>query len=140
MLVLSSKLEFSSFIFYYHMPNWLLDHKILFYNYFLNLNLSLHLYCLISMKKMKVLVTPSCPTVRPHRLQPTRLLCPWNSPGKNTGVGSHSLLQGIFPIQGLNPGLLCFRQIVYHLSHQAVLLNFGCNQNYTGSFNKVLIS
>ena len=35
-----------------------------------------------------------------------RLLCPWNSSGKNTGVGSHSLLQGIFPNQGLNPGLL----------------------------------
>ena len=32
----------------------------------------------------------------PHRLQPTRLLCPWNSPGKNTGVGCHFLLQGIF--------------------------------------------
>ena len=31
------------------------------------------------------------------------LLCPWDSPGKNTGVGSYSLLQGIFPIQGLNP-------------------------------------
>ena len=32
----------------------------------------------------------------PHRLQPTRLLCPWDSPGKNTGVGCHALLQGIF--------------------------------------------
>ena len=32
-------------------------------------------------------------------------LCPWDSPGKKTGVGSHSLLQGIFPAQGLNPGL-----------------------------------
>ncbi|KAB0353935.1 hypothetical protein FD755_023370 [Muntiacus reevesi] len=37
---------------------------------------------------------------------PARLLCPWDSPSKNTGVGSHSLLQGIFPTQGLNPGLL----------------------------------
>ena len=36
-----------------------------------------------------------------------RLLCPWDSPGKNTGVGCHFLLQGIFPIQGLNPNLLC---------------------------------
>ena len=34
---------------------------------------------------------------------PARLLCPWNSPGKNTGVGSHSLLQGIFPIKESNP-------------------------------------
>ena len=43
----------------------------------------------------------------------SRLLCPWNSPGKNTGVGSHSLLQGIFPAQGLNPGLLHGRWILY---------------------------
>ena len=35
-------------------------------------------------------------------LQPSRLLCPWDSPGKNTGVGCHDLLQGIFPAQGLN--------------------------------------
>ena len=38
---------------------------------------------------------------------PTRLLCPWDSPGKNTGVGCHSLLQGIFPTQGSNTHLLC---------------------------------
>ena len=42
----------------------------------------------------------------------------WNPPGKNTGVGCHSLLQGIFPIQVSNPGLLHCRQILYHLSHQ----------------------
>ena len=41
----------------------------------------------------------------PHGLQPTRLLCPWNSPGNNSEVGSHSFLQGIFPTQGLNPHL-----------------------------------
>ena len=41
-----------------------------------------------------------------------RLLCPWNSPGKNTGVGCHSLLQGIFPTQGRNLGLLHCRQIL----------------------------
>ena len=41
-----------------------------------------------------------------------------NSPGQNTGVGSLSLLQGIFPTQGLNPGLPRYRQIIYHLSHQ----------------------
>ena len=51
------------------------------------------------------------------RLYPTRLLCPWNSPGKNTGVGSHSLLQRIFPTQGLNPVLPHCRQTL-HLSHQ----------------------
>ena len=41
-----------------------------------------------------------------------------DSPAKNTRVGCHALLQGIFPIQGLNPGLLHCRQILYHLSHQ----------------------
>ena len=43
---------------------------------------------------------------------------PWNSPGQNTGVGSLSLLQGIFPIQGLNPGLLHCRWILHQLSHK----------------------
>ena len=42
----------------------------------------------------------------------------WNSPGQTTGVGSCSLLQGIFPTQGLNPGLPHCRQILYYLSHQ----------------------
>ena len=52
-------------------------------------------------------VAQSCPTLlRPHGLQPSRLLCPLNSPGKNTGVGYHSLLQGIFPLQESNLGLL----------------------------------
>ena len=46
------------------------------------------------------------------------LLCLWNSPGKNTGVGSHSLLQRIFLTQGSNLGLLHCRQILYSLSHQ----------------------
>ena len=44
--------------------------------------------------------------------------CPWNSPGQNTGVGSLSLLQGIFPTQGSNPGLLYCRQILHQLSHK----------------------
>ena len=57
----------------------------------------------------------------PHGLQPTRLLCPWDSPGKNTGVGSHSLLQGIFQTQGSNPGLLHCRHILHRRSHQGSL-------------------
>ena len=48
----------------------------------------------------------------------TKLLSPWNSPGKNTGVDSHSTLQWIFPTQGSNPGLVHCRQILYYLSHQ----------------------
>ena len=43
---------------------------------------------------------------------------PWNAPGQNTGVGSLSILQGIFPTQGLNPDLLHCRQILYQLSHK----------------------
>ena len=50
-----------------------------------------------------VLVAQSCLTLcDPHGLEPTRLLCPGNSPGKNTGVGYHFLLQEIFPTQGSN--------------------------------------
>ena len=60
---------------------------------------------------VKVKVTQSCP-----------ILCnpmnPWNSLGQNTGVGGLSLLQGIFPAQGLNPGLLHCGQILYQLSYK----------------------
>ena len=45
-------------------------------------------------------------SVQPYRLQPARLLCPWNFPGKNIRVGCHFLLRGIFPTQESNPGLL----------------------------------
>ena len=51
-------------------------------------------------------------SLRPHGLSP------WNSPGQNTGVGSLSFLQGIFPTQGSNPGLPHYRRIFYQLSHK----------------------
>ena len=54
--------------------------------------------------KVMVLVTQSRLTLQPHGLWCARLLCPWDSPGKNPRVGSHSLLQGIFLTQGLIPG------------------------------------
>jgi len=57
-------------------------------------------------------------SLRSQGLWLTRLLCPWDSPGKNTGVGCHVLLQGIFPTQGLNPDLPHCGWILYHLSHQ----------------------
>ena len=50
-------------------------------------------------------------------LQPHGLYSPWNSPGQHTGVGSLSLLQGIFPTQELNQGLLHCRRILYQLSY-----------------------
>ena len=53
-------------------------------------------------------------SLQPHGLY----LCPWNSPGKNTGVGCHCFSQGIFPTQGSNPGFPHGRQILYQLSHQ----------------------
>ena len=59
-------------------------------------------------KKMKV--AQLCLTLRLYSL--------WNSPGQNAGVGSLSLLQGIFPTQGLNLCLVHCRQILYQLSHK----------------------
>ena len=56
----------------------------------------------------------------PHGLWPTRLLRPWDSSGKNTGVGCHILLQEIFPTQGLNSGLLDCRIILYHWTTREV--------------------
>ena len=57
-------------------------------------------------------------SLQPHGRWPARIFCLWSSSGKNTGVGSHSLFQGIFPTQRLNPGLLHCRQILYWLNHQ----------------------
>ena len=70
---------------------------------------------------VKVLVA-DVSELQPHGLEPARLLCPWYFSGQNTGVGSLSLLQGIFPTQGSNPGLLHCRQILHHLSHQGYLI------------------
>ena len=52
-------------------------------------------------------------SLQPHGLQPAKLLCPWDFPGKNTGVGCHFLLQGIFLTQGLN----------LHVLHWQILFN-----------------
>ena len=71
-------------------------------------------------------------SLQPHGLQPTRLLCPWNSLGKNSGMCCHLLLQGIFSTQGSNPGLLHCRQFLYHEvpskeSHKTYRLD-GCSK------------
>ena len=72
-----------------------------------------------------------------NSLQPHGLNSPWNSPGQNTGVGSLSLLQEIFPIQGSNPGLLHCRWILYQLSHKGsprilewVAYPFSCGSSW----------
>ena len=78
-----------------------------------------------------------------HSLWPHGLYSPWNSPGQNIGVGSLSLLQGIFPMQGSNPGLPHCRRFSYQLSHKGsprilewVVYPFSstssCPRNWTG--------
>ena len=65
------------------------------------------------------LVTHSRPTLcDPINCSPPDSSVHGDSPGKNTGVGCHGLLQGIFPTQGSDPGLLHCRRILYHLNHQ----------------------
>ena len=77
--------------------------------YYYNLIESLQWACGKGLK-MKVKVA--------HSLWPHRLYSPLNSPGQNTGVGTLSFLQGIFPTQGSNPGLPHWRRILYKLSHK----------------------
>ena len=67
-----------------------------------------YIYCCHCCLVVKSCLTPT------HRLLPARLLCPWDFPGKNTGVGCHFHLQGIFLTQGSNPHLLLGRWILYH--------------------------
>ena len=95
--------------------------KVLIFNIILIKIIGTDIYSVYNMCKalfqaLCVCVCVSCSVVShslwPHRLKPTRLFCPWNSPGKNTGVGSHSLLHGS------NLGLLHCRWILYCLSHQ----------------------
>ena len=87
--------------------------------YFHKLNLSLILgrnqrfsFVFASVKSVSYSILSD--SLWPCGLKPARLLCPWDSPCKNTRVGCHSLLQGIFSIQGSNQGLLHCRQILYH--------------------------
>ena len=71
-----------------------------------------------------VLVTQLCLSLYdPMDCSLARLLCPWNSPGKYTGMGCHSLHQRMFLTQELNQDLLHCRQILYGLSHQGSQLN-----------------
>ena len=73
-----------------------------------------------------------CPTLcSPMDCKPSRFLCLWDSPGKNTGVDCHALLHGIFPTQGSNPCLLC----LLHWQADSLPLEppEKCKNNYTGS-------
>ena len=60
-------------------------------------------------------------SLQPYGLQPFRILCPWDFPGKSTGVDCDFILQGIFSTQGSNLDLLHCRQILYLMSHEETL-------------------
>ena len=94
----------SGIIFHYHLVSRMM-------------NSDTHSYCYHCVE----LVTQSCLTLWPHGLESARFLYPWDSSGKNTGVGSYPVFQGIFPTQGSNQGLLHCRQILHCLSHQGSL-------------------
>ena len=68
------------------------------------------LCCAVSLSRVRLFATMWTVTLQAH--------CLWDSPGESIGVGCYSLLQRIFLIQGLNPGLLHCRWILYCLSHQ----------------------
>ena len=68
-------------------------------------------------------ITQQFPPITTTILCFPRFLCPWDSSGKNTRVGCHFLLQGIFPNQESNPGLLHCRQILYQLSYKGIPKN-----------------
>ena len=80
-------------------------------------------------------------SLQPHLLQPARLLCPWSSLGKNTGVGYHSLLQGIFLTQGSNLDLLHHRWSLYLLNHKGNTLieHMKCQSETVSSMWKLPI-
>ena len=75
--------------------------------------------CVRERERERERVAQSYPTV------PARLVCPWNSPSKNTGVGCHFLLSGILLTQGSNLGLLHCRQFLYFVSPQESTMDIG---------------
>ena len=76
-----------------------------------------------------ILESESC-SVMSDSLQPHGLYSPWNSSGQNTGLGSLSLLQGIFPTQGSKQGLLHCRRIHYQLSYPYCFSNHPILDNF----------
>ena len=95
----------------------------------------------ITIKEIEsVLVAQSCPTLRtPWTVQPTRLLCPWSSAGKNTGVGCHFVFQRIFLTQELNLGLSHCRQFLDHISRHRNLEIEAIILKMPNTHNKILV-
>ena len=139
-------LFYSSLICLYHLNYF----NIYSFLSFLILWLSWYLGSLVLLLEITFISVTICESeshsVVSNSLRPHGLYSPWNSPGQNTGVGSLSLLQGIFPTQGLNQHLLHCRQILYHMSHQGspkyLLNNALCKiyfkNIYKNELNKVL--
>ena len=78
----------------------------------------LHIQALIGTPCVCVCPSVVSNSLQSHELEPTRLLYPWDFPGKNTAVGCHVLLQGIFPTQGSNLCLPHYRHTLYCRSHK----------------------
>ena len=77
--------------------------------------------------------------LRPHGLQPARLLCPWNSPGSNAGVDCHSLLQSIFPTKGSSLRLLlCRRSFSVQAAREALSHNIILTINFLSDISSLL--
>ena len=101
--------------------------------------LPLFMLMVLSLGEIDILsnsINESCSVVSNY-LQPYGLYSPWNFPGQNTGVASLSLLQRVFSTQGLNPGILHCRQILYKLSHKGsprilhwVAYPFSCGSSW----------
>ena len=87
--------------------------------YIRNLSSIYHFSFILDSRDLLLLVTQSCPTVCGSMdCSPPGSSVHRDSPGKNTGVGCHALLQGIFPTQRMNPGFPHCKWILYQLSHQ----------------------
>ena len=110
----------------------------------LSLNARMYRSWFVAYKTKFFIVVSDCATLW---AEPARRLCPWDSPGKNTGVECHFLLQGIFPTQGLNPHLLCLLhwqasslplalpgRLVLNTTHETkVTFFFCCTVQHIGS-------
>ena len=93
----------------------------------------------LSHNNLRGLVAQSCPTLWSHGLYPAKLLCPWDFPGKNIGVGCHFFLQGIFSTQGSYPCLPHCQVDSLPLNHQESLLIQQQLKTYKDSYLILLL-
>ena len=111
-------------IFFLPLPSFFLSFSLLSLSFsLLFLSFFLCLSFLLSFFVSAYMCTQWCPTCNPMDCSPpVRLLCPWDFPGKNTGGGCHSLLQGIFPTQGSN---LCLLHLLHWQADSLPLHHLG---------------